>query len=761
MNYYFDEKNGSVIVHEIETGRRWENYLWNETKYGFFLTKTDHLGGSVSWMLRSTSERVFLDMDTAVNPATLYLRDDESGDYWNPSYAPACNEVEDFTCEQGLAFSRFFGKRGGIACTRTIASLEGEMAEAWKVVIKNESEKVRNISVFPFCQFNLDGYKAAPHYHARTGGQTMFIEQANAVFSRQDSPYMPEDIFSGYIMGSEKVDAFEGRMESFYGTAGSPAIPRILKENKDLLGTMATARPRAGVLQNKITLAPGEEKTLYYVLGFNPKDPQTLIDRRATLMAKVETAFDGLYEKGIKQFGALRTTCPDKRIQHLMNFWVQKQLSYCMLDKKAVRDNSQFGMGILNFDIDLAKRTISECVAHQYSNGSALLNWTPGIVEHELLYSDPPFWLIFAVCEYIMESGDMAYCDEVLPFYDGGEATVYDHLLRAAEWYMREDNFGPHGITRIHHADWNDALNIKDEFGESVFLAMQVCFGFQKLSELAQRRGDTATAEKVLAFREKLVKTINEVAWNGDYYVRAFSKDRIIGDKDAKDGGKIYINPQSWAILADVVPADRLPALLKSIDDMETPGGMPICSPAYTTYDPEVGRMSGMAPGVFENGGIYNHGCAFKVMADCKIGRIDKAIATFHKMIPDGKANPAELSTNEPYVFTNCYLLNDTMKYMVAFAWMTGSSSWCLRDYYEGILGITRTYDGLRINPILPADWDVVEVQRPYRGSVLQIRIENHGGKKVEMIADGQKIEGDRIPTFADGKEHEIIVKLV
>ena len=118
MNYSFDEKTGSVLVRETETGRRWENYLWNETKYGFFLTKTDHLGGSVSWMLRSTSERVFLDMDTAVNPATLYLRDDESGDYWNPSYAPCCNEVEDYCCEQGLAFSRFFGKRGGISCER-------------------------------------------------------------------------------------------------------------------------------------------------------------------------------------------------------------------------------------------------------------------------------------------------------------------------------------------------------------------------------------------------------------------------------------------------------------------------------------------------------------------------------------------------------------------------------------------------------------------------------------------------------------------
>ena len=168
-----------------------------------------------------------------------------------------------------------------------------------------------------------------------------------------------------------------------------------------------------------------------------------------------------------------------------------------------------------------------------------------------------------------------------------------------------------------------------------------------------------------------------------------------------------------------------------------------------------------MPPGVYENGGIYNHACAFKVMADCKVGRGDKAVETLLKMIPGGAANPSEKTTTEPYVFTNCYGKHENEDMVVGFSWQTGSSAWGLRDWYEGVLGITREFDGLRIRPNLPASWDVVEARRPYRGSMLNIRIQNAGGNNVKLTVDGTVAQENLIPAFADGKTHEILVELV
>ena len=166
-----------------------------------------------------------------------------------------------------------------------------------------------------------------------------------------------------------------------------------------------------------------------------------------------------------------------------------------------------------------------------------------------------------------------------------------------------------------------------------------------------------------------------------------------------------------------------------------------------------------MPAGVYENGGIYNHACAFKVMADCKLGRADQAVNTLLKMIPDGKDNPSSVTTTEPYVFTNCYLQNECENMMVGFSWQTGSSAWGLRDFYEGILGIERLYDGLKIRPNIPGGWDKVTAVRPYRGSTLNLTYVNCNRGTVSLNVDGRKIDGDVILAFDDNAAHEITVE--
>lgn len=245
-------------------------------------------------------------------------------------------------------------------------------------------------------------------------------------------------------------------------------------------------RARCGLLQNKLTLAAGESRTLYYFIGFC-ESAHALVGARAAMLAEAEEPFA---PERAERFGRLRTRCPDARFNTVFNYWAEKQVSYCAIGKKAVRDNAQLAMGFLNFDTVRAKEVLAECLARQYRDGHCVLLWYP--VTDTKLYSDPAFWLGWAVCEYIKETGEFSFLDEEFPWLDGGGASVAEHLKAAARWYADPANAGPHGLPKLYYADWNDALNIPDENAESVFMAECVCLLMREFAELFARAGDEA-----------------------------------------------------------------------------------------------------------------------------------------------------------------------------------------------------------------------------------------------------------------------------
>ena len=122
--------------------------------------------------------------------------------------------------------------------------------------------------------------------------------------------------------------------------------------------------------------------------------------------------------------------------------------------------------------------------------------------------------------------------------------------------------------------------------------------------------------------------------------------------------------------------------------------------------------------------------------------------------------NAGFINTGEPYVFTNCYLKHPSVDMMVGSSWQTGTSAWALRCYFEGILGLKRTYEGLMIDPCIPNEWKEVEVHRCFRGASIVIKIINHGGNSVSLMVDGQKLEGKILPVFERGSRHFVLAEL-
>lgn len=750
MNYKFNTKRGIFTLYNAETGKDWSNHFFNDKSY---VMSVSHLGTTFSRFIDKDAVQVTLNCPLS---SFVYLRDNATKKYWNIAGYPSLNKISHYKCEHGQQFTRISSIAQGIKASITYAIAPNDVREVWKIKIKNTTNRERTIDCFAVTAFDLNGYAQPVYYNAVTTSFTQYIAEANAIFNENRNPYRPHSLSSGYILSTLPIKACDGNYERFIGTMGTQTKPIILEKGLDCTNSTATVRQRGGILQNCITLQAKEEKEFYYVLGLI-EDKETLCHRYNEITNECREIVDNA-EKGESRFGALRTKCKDSQLNNIMNFWAEKQVSYCMLGKKAVRDNAQLGMAMLNFNLPLAKKTIDECVSHQYSDGHAVLTWYPYLEKN--IYSDPSAWLIFAVCGYIKESGDFDYLEKEMPYLDGKSATVYAHIKQAIYWFLREDNFGIHGLPLIYHADWNDALNIPDEKAESVMMAMLICKAINNIIELAEFLGEQDYASNLAKKKQKLVDIINDRAYNGEYYVRAFSKYGVVGDKSCENGGKIYANSQSWSILSGVCPDDRLDSVLKALDGMETEKGLPMCCPSYKTYDESVGRMSGMLPGVYENGGIYNHAGCFKVMADCKIGRGDNAVELLKKIIPDGKYNPSFITTTEPYVFTNCYLQHPSVDMQVGFSWQTGTSAWGLMCYYEGILGLKSGYDGLHICPTMPKTWDKIEAWRNYRGNRLHIRYVNYGGKNVNLNVDGREIEGNIVPLFDDNKSHNVTVIL-
>jgi cellobiose phosphorylase len=239
--------------------------------------------------------------------------------------------------------------------------------------------------------------------------------------------------------------------------------------------------------------------------------------------------------------------------------------------------------------------------------------------------------------------------------------------------------------------------------------------------------------------------------------MRALAKTENIGSRQSS-GSKIYLNAQTWAVLGDAAEADKIPSVLKAVDAMERDFGFPLNDPPYAAFDPMVGRMSGMLPGLFENGGVYCHASAFKILMDCRLNRGDHALRTLKKIMPDSERNPSAQSGAEPYVFTNCYSTHPKYYGRSYQSWTTGTSAWCMMGLYEGILGVQRDYEGLRIRPAFPSSWQEAEMTRRFRGADYLIRLRR--GEHKGILVDGERIAGDLLPDFQDGKEHLVEVTL-
>jgi cellobiose phosphorylase len=371
-------------------------------------------------------------------------------------------------------------------------------------------------------------------------------------------------------------------------------------------------------------------------------------------------------------------------------------------------------------------------------------------------FSDDHLWLVLAVCAYLRETGDYGYLDERVPYADGGDDTVWGHMMRAVGFTRAHR--GPHGLPRSGFSDWDDTLNVDHGSGlaESVWTAMQFCRTVLDLAELTDHLDRPAEAERFRGWHREMADAINTHAWDGAWYARCFDDDgRPIGvAREAVH--QINLNPQTWSVLGEVAPPERAERAMRAAHDrLNTPYGLALLNPPYDGGDPRVRGTSTFPPGAKENGGIFCHANTWAIVAAAMLGRGDQAYAYYRQILPLARGD-ADRFAVEPYVYCQNICGPSHPQFgMGRNAWLTGTASWTYVAGTQWILGIRPTHRGLRVAPAIPVSWPGFTASRLFRGARYDIAVRREGpGDAVTLTVDGRPCDGDVIPLPPAGTAH-------
>lgn len=731
--------------------------LYTEVPYTNMLHNRDGYLAEINQWGTTTSSVQFSDLETCtVNPQNakvLYLRNEHSKKVWCIGAEPLHSQVKDYFCEHGDGYSLVSSRFEGIHASVRIFVPGSGRREIWSVTLTNEADTNMQISAVPAALLDMTGYSGV---RFATGPHSSYItdyhESMNAIYFKGGNPNQKGKPYDAFLAASEKADYFSGDDRRFLAAPRDMSYPRALMNGENLDSKACASGEPFIAIQCVLSLAPGETKELHFMFGTSRNEEEAA---QMCAVLKDPCAVEELYQHTVKRLTesrkSLEISTPDKKIDRFINVWLKKGMEYCLRKKDATRDNIQFAMGLLYAAPQKVRDTLILAMRHQFQDGHTVRSWLP---MDKTVYSDGQIWLVLLTCDYIKFSGDTAFLGEIIPYIDGGEGSVLEHIERGVE-RLNADR-GPHNLCLAHFADWNDALNLDDENAESVFTSMGFAWCLKEMEALCTAIG--IDASKYAQMHRQIKHIINETCWDeAGYYIRGYSKGKKIGASNS-EGSKIYVNPQTWAILSDVVPDDRKEQLIKAVDTLiETNLGCMVNAPAYESFSPELGRISFQLPGTVENGAVYCHATGFKINADVQLGRGSAALKDIKKIMPDSEWNPCEESGALPYALTSSYCTNPIVYGKAGRSWLTGTQGWLMRCVVEGLLGIKKTYGGFIVEPAFPDEWKeasctIIRQDTHYHFSVC--RTANKA-----IYVDGEKLEGKFFP-FSKKEHVEIRIEI-
>ena len=803
MRYgYFDNKNREYVIDRPDTPAPWVNYL-GSPEYGAIIS--NHAGG-YSFVKSGANGRilryVFNNFD---QPGRyLYIRDNQSGDYWSASWQPVGKDLAHYksTCRHGMGYTRMTACYDGIESEALYYVPLGKSHEVWALSVTNRSDVQRDLTLTGYAEFtnhsNYEQDQVNLQYSlfiSRTQFQgDRIIQQIHGnldALSEQeqiDEKNVTERFFG---LSGTNVSSYCGEKEHFLGKYHGYGDPQGIASG-DLGNVTSYNENSCGALSCILSLAPGETRTVAYVLGAGGGSESSAVLNTYTDPAE-QTARElaELKDDWQKKLDHLKVDTPSPEFNTMINTWNAyncfmtfiwsraASFIYCGLrNGYGYRDTVQDIQGIIHLAPKMAAEKIRFMLSAQVSNGGGLplvkFTHCPGQEDtpddasyrqetgHPAYRADDALWLFPTVYKYIAETGDLAFLNEVIPFADKEEATVYEHLKRAISFSFA--HLGPHGMPAGLYADWNDCLRLGAD-GESSFVAMQFYYAMTILKRFAEYKEDTEYAEYLEEKQAETGKAMQELYWDQDRFIRGYTEEgaQIGAARDPE--ANLWLNPQSWAVISGLSSDGQSDTVLSNVyERLNTPYGALLMDPPYHTHAFDGALAVIYNQGTKENAGIFSQSQGWLVLAEALRGHGDRAFAYFMENAPAAWNDRAEIRRLEPY----CYGQFTEGRASVHpgrshVHWLTGTASTMMVGCVEGILGLRPDLTGITLSPSIPKDWTHLEIRKDFRGKHLHIVIENPDRRESgceRLILNGQELDSNHIPADLLEDENEICLIL-
>lgn len=797
MNYgHFDLEKKEYVITKQDTPTPWANYL-GSPEYGAIISNN---AAGYSFVRSGANGRILryrFNSDMSLPGRYIYIRDNETNDYWSASWQPCGKDISEYksVCRHGTAYTIISSDYAGINTETSYYVPLGKTYEVWRCRVSNKSEKTRKLSVFGFCEFTNDSNYEQDQVNlqytlfiSRTEfGGDKIIQHLNEFEGRDENGSNHKERF--FALAGQPVTSYCGSLEKFIGKYRTYGNPEAVE--KGSCGNELNYNSNScGALQSEIELKPGETAEFIYLLGQKNAAEADKITAAYKEAGKADREIEELRSYWHSKLENFQVKTPSESFDNMVNVWNAYQcfitfiwsraasFIYCGLrNGYGYRDTVQDIQGIIHLDPEMALEKIRFMLSAQAYNGGGLplVKFThnaghentpddPEYVKetgHPSYRADDALWLFPTIMKYIGETGNESFLDEVIVYADKGSDTVYGHMKNAIRFSM--EHLGFHNMPAGLHADWNDCLRMGPQ-GESTFVAFQLYYAMNVMQDLAKKRGDSEYADYIEKQREELAKSL-EKCWDEDRFIRGIRDDGVVVGAKNDPEASMWLNPQSWAVISGFADKEQGEKAMQSVYDiLNTPYGAKLLDPPYRFHHFPGALMQVYNPDTKENGGIFSQTQGWLILAEAKLGHGNRAFEYFMETAPAAMNDKAEIRKMEPYVhgqFTESTASPNAGCSHVH--WLTGTASTVMVGCVEGICGIQPDSCGISINPAVPSDWKEFEMKKIFRGKVLDIKVKNPDGKESgvkNILLNGEKIEGCYIEADRLRETNEIIVNM-
>jgi cellobionic acid phosphorylase len=701
----------------------------------------------------------------------FYIKDEESGKIFSAPYEPVRAAYEDYSFSVGKSDLQWAIECDGVRTELTLSLPVKDVVELWQLRVINNSGRARKLSVYSYFPVGyMSWMNQSAEYRADLGG----IVATCVTPYQKVADHFKNKNFKDKTFFLHEVNpvAWEAKQETFEGEGGLHN-PTALQSEVLACGDARYETP-AAILQYRLELPDQAQQDYRFIFGpaFDDAEIAALRDTylSAAGFAKAQADYAAYIATGS---GCLQIETPDAELNNFVNNWLPRQVFYHgdvnrLTTDPQTRNYLQDNMGMTFIKPEVTRAAFLHALSQQEESGAMpdgilLAEGAELKYINQIPHTDHCVWLPVCLKTYLDETNDYAILQEMVIGHDGKTLSVFDRISSAMRWLLSARD--ARGLSFIAQGDWCDPMNMVGYKGKGVsgWLSVATAYALNLWADVCAKKSLTALQQEFTVGAQAVNAAVNKYLWDGEWFGRGITDDDVVFGISKDKEGRIFLNPQSWAILGGAASAGQRQKMIAAVEEqLETPYGVTMLAPAYTAMRDDVGRVTQKHPGSAENGSVYNHAAIFYIYSLFTIAEKDRAYKLLRQMIP-GPTEADYLQRGQLPVFIPNYYRGAYHQYprtagRSSQLFNTGTVSWVYRCLVEGVFGLQGDERGLRIAPQLPSGWPGANAVRQFRGAEFHVSIARADVAEIEVRCEGELLSDNLIEDIRAGRTYSVQV---